>query len=242
MEIIHQHFEIISSTQTYARDHISCKPHQFFIISADQQTRGIGQRSKEWRSPMGNIYVSYVFALPVEQSMLFLRYPSVMALCVIDALEFYEIHGRIKWINDVLINQKKIAGILCENHGSSLDHPHYFKAVVGIGLNVNTEPLDTNQPVTSMMTEIHTYYDVKDVLTTLTNKIMMQIPMLQKNGPAYLYDRIHTYWDFLNQMVTVTLTTGETITGIFKGVRPDGACIIDDHGQHHYVTNGHLKG
>jgi BirA family biotin operon repressor/biotin-[acetyl-CoA-carboxylase] ligase len=244
MEIIDQHFESISSTQTYARNHVSCMhPDQFFIISADLQTHGIGQRSKKWSSPGGgNIYVSYVCLLPLKQQMLFLRYPSVIALCIVDTLDAYGIKGRIKWVNDVLVEEKKIAGILCENQGTSSDHPNYFKAIIGIGLNVNMLPKNIDQPVTSMARETHINYNVKSVFDTLNKMVIKHIPNLQNNGPSYLYDRIDTYWEFLNQMVTITLATGENIFGVFKGVRPeDGACIIDNNKRIHYVRNGHLK-
>ena len=73
---------------------------------ADKMTAGQGQRSNTWSSPEGNCYVTYLFSLNNSKSI----YTVFMASLAV--LETLPIQAKIKWINDLFVNDKKIAGIL----------------------------------------------------------------------------------------------------------------------------------
>ncbi len=134
------HLESISSTNEYALEALKKgNVKHGSLISADFQESGKGQRSKEWESEKAkNLLLSYVLTpinLMVEKSF---ELNFVCALAVYDFLKFYapnsEVH--IKWPNDIILNQKKIAGILIENSIKSGLLKH---AILGIGINVNQE-------------------------------------------------------------------------------------------------------
>lgn len=106
-------------------------------LLADYQTGGRGQSGASWYSSRGkNLLVSYLFfphSLPPES--LFILNKSV-AVGIYDCLLSYQILPVIKWPNDILVNEKKIAGVLIENvlRGSQIQY-----CIIGIGLNVNED-------------------------------------------------------------------------------------------------------
>ena len=109
-------------------------PHGTTVV-ANMQTAGKGRRGKTWQSPEGSaIYMTIMLKpdfLPDKASMLTL----VMALSVADAIEETTgLQSGIKWPNDIVVNHKKVCGILTEMNAES-DYIQYV--VIGVGINVN---------------------------------------------------------------------------------------------------------
>ena len=98
------------------------------VIVAERQSAGRGQHGRRWESPAGGMYLSAVVELiPAEAR-------AVLAL-VVGVAVAEAINARIRWPNDLVIGDKKVGGILCE----SLAQGARWTAVIGIGINVNTE-------------------------------------------------------------------------------------------------------
>ena len=123
------------------------------LIVSDRQTAGKGRRGRGWDSPSGaSIYMSILLRpdiLPDKAPMLTL----VMALAVVRAVR--EITGEeagIKWPNDIVLNKKKICGILTEM-SAEIDYINHV--VIGVGINVNTEdfPEEIKKTATSLFIE-----------------------------------------------------------------------------------------
>lgn len=118
------------------------------LILAEQQTAGRGRRGRPWVSPFGeNLYLSLV--LPVDGGARQLDGLSLsVGVAVQRALAGYGIQGLgLKWPNDVLVGGRKLAGILLELHGDPADK---CAVVIGIGINVNMQSADVDQPWTSL--------------------------------------------------------------------------------------------
>ncbi|MCK5246963.1 biotin--[acetyl-CoA-carboxylase] ligase [Candidatus Bipolaricaulota bacterium] len=107
------------------------------IVWAKRQTAGHGRRGREWASPEGNLYFSILLRPPYPvQSVMQLGF--VMANAIADALAVILPRGAFvhtKWPNDVLVEGRKVAGVLIETTGDL--------SLVGIGLNLVSAPLDT---------------------------------------------------------------------------------------------------
>lgn len=134
------HFKTIDSTNIFAMELLSkTNPINGTVISTDFQTNGKGQIGRTWQSdPYQNLAFSIIlyphFLKPKDQFAL----SKAMALGVLDFLQNLNLdlttnRLRIKWPNDIYINNKKICGILIQN---ILSGSTYKAAVVGIGLNV----------------------------------------------------------------------------------------------------------
>src|SRR5690242_3461179 len=139
------YFPVIGSTMTEAaRLAVSGAPHGSIVI-AEEQTAGIGRFGRHWLSePEAGIYCSILLRLPVEPAGL----PIVtlaLGLATAEAIEQSTgIDCDLRWPNDVLVNERKVAGILAQLHETCI--------VAGIGINVNqTElPDDLRTPATSL--------------------------------------------------------------------------------------------
>ncbi|NPA47740.1 MAG: biotin--[acetyl-CoA-carboxylase] ligase [Thermococci archaeon] len=119
----------VDSTNEYAK-RIAPHEEEGTVVIAERQHSGKGRRGRYWASPEGGLWMSVILKPGRCESLTLLVFAA--ALAVTDTLEEFGIKGRIKWPNDVLVNGKKICGILTE--GRIGDY-----VVVGVGLNVNND-------------------------------------------------------------------------------------------------------
>ncbi len=122
------------------------------VVMAEMQRKGKGRRGRQWVSPAGrNLYVSVLLRpplIPFEASLITLM--AAVRICK-TMEEMFQLQPRIKWPNDVLLEGKKIAGILAEMHAEQ-ERIHFL--VLGIGVNLNMTPdmfpADIQYPATSL--------------------------------------------------------------------------------------------
>ena len=143
---IHHLTEPVASTQDEARKLLTeSKGEQFFAVIADQQQAGRGTNGRNWESSTGNLYLTV--ALPMAQiPVLLTLLPLQIAVLVADRAETILKHHcgsenvprvRVKWPNDVLVDQAKLSGTLIES-ASSANNETWF--LIGIGVNVQHAP------------------------------------------------------------------------------------------------------
>ena len=120
----------VGSTNDYARE-IAEEVPEGVVVVARRQSSGRGRKGRNWVSPEGGLWMTVILKPRTTPEHL-PKLVFIGALAVVDALSHYGIPAEIKWPNDVLVNGKKIAGILSE---CKLNH----FALLGIGLNVNNE-------------------------------------------------------------------------------------------------------
>ena len=206
--------------------------HEGSVIITDRQLSGRGQRGAKWVSEHGkNLTLSIVlkpsFLEPKEQFFLNV----VISLAVCEALKSYLSTVLVKWPNDIMVNDKKIGGILIENQikGNVLAN-----SIVGIGLNVNQTvfPLAT---ATSLRLITGKDVILQQVLESLLKQIEVHYIRLKKRqtaslmkdylGALYWRGAIHTFSD----------KQGE-FTGLITGVDASGRLHIDINGLDRYFA------
>jgi BirA family biotin operon repressor/biotin-[acetyl-CoA-carboxylase] ligase len=131
------YFASVTSTNDIARQQALGKSPEGTAVIAERQTSGRGRLKREWVSPEGNIAVTVVL-YPDRKNLYFLT--MLAALAVQRGIEKTTgVKCQLKWPNDVLVNGKKVCGILLESKASveSVDY-----ALVGIGINVNMKIAD----------------------------------------------------------------------------------------------------
>lgn len=129
--------ESVDSTNTWAKKVAEEDSHKRFLLVANQQLKGRGRRGRVWESPGGkDIYLSLLLRediAPARAAMLTL----VMGLSVAQAIEGAAgLSPQIKWPNDIVMDKKKVCGILTEM-SAQMDYVNYV--VIGVGINVNAE-------------------------------------------------------------------------------------------------------
>lgn len=145
------------------------RPTEGTCICAYFQTEGKGQRSNQWLSlPSENLLVSFILYPPMHAASEPFTLSKAAALAVRETIAELTNHSvEIKWPNDILIDGKKIAGILIENQwlGST-----WHAAVVGIGININQREFDVEHATSlSLITDLVT--DPEIVLKNLKAKL-----------------------------------------------------------------------
>jgi len=151
-------FKELPSTQIYCRENYSnllSKEKTWHLIIAETQTNGIGQEERKWESQSKNIYCTFVIPMKSSFLMFFNFIPLIVVYSIAKVLKKYGVDAKVKWINDVHVNNKKIGGILCESFTIGLESV----VLIGIGINTNMtqdeiDKLIIDQEITSLAVEM----------------------------------------------------------------------------------------
>ena len=129
--------DTVDSTNSWAKKNIATfRDDVPTVITAREQTNGRGRFGRPWLSPHGqNLYLTIVEK--IRPPLQLIHYSQATALAIAKALQAYTITAQIKWPNDLLVDGKKICGILVEEASKGKDS----WVIVGIGLNVNMDPV-----------------------------------------------------------------------------------------------------
>lgn len=214
-----------SSTNTAIQSKLTHTKSPIVII-AEHQSAGRGRRGKTWLSPFGkNIYLSMSWRFNEGMSRLD-GLSLVVGLAVIKMLEFAQIEGvKLKWPNDLMLNNKKIGGILLEISGDPLAE---CSVIIGIGLNVNVLPsrLAIDQPWSSLKIEEGKEFDRNLLVSVLLNSLAKMLTIFAKEGFEYFYP-LWNKVDWL-QNREVCIYQGDNVDfGKVVGVSKSGALMLD---------------
>ena len=220
------HFETIGSTNTWAKMHAgTLDPDKITRITADVQTAGRGRFNRVWLSPKGeNILATFFFTLP-KHSPILSHVGQILGLSCAAVLERHGFSPQIKWVNDILLEEKKVAGILAET--VTLDNSMGVAVGIGININMKQEALDViDQPATSLAALSGRAWSVQELLGELTQQFVLDLNTLKTAGfsPFHKqYDKLIAY-----KGKTVTCSNGSAlVTGICRSVDQEGQLLIE---------------
>ena len=197
------------------------------LVIADMQSAGKGSRGRCWESPKGTgIFMSAVFRpklLPVKASMITL----VAAYSIASELrKTYGLDVKIKWPNDIVLNRKKIVGILTEM-SSEMDFIHYI--VTGIGINVNMEkfPEELADKATSLYMESGTRFQRAKLAASFLNRMEKDYEQFAAQGSlAFLKDAYNEMLINRGETVRILQYQGEWC-GIARGINENGELLVE---------------
>ena len=194
-----QHFDSTTSTNLIAHQWaIEGAPHGS-IVTAGEQTAGVGRRGREWISaPDKGIYLSIVlrpqkYFLPQQCTLL-------LAVAACRALEqSADVHAQTKWPNDILLQGKKVGGILCSGEWR---HDELAFIIAGIGLNINQTkdelPERPIYPATSLCQISGEEHDVEQVLS----KVLLEMNTLeQQNDWSTIHQEFQRRCIFMGEVI-----------------------------------------
>ena len=244
-------FQSIDSTNTYARELAEKESASGAVILAEQQTAGRGRRGKTWVSPFAaNIYLSVVWDF--EQGAQSLEGLSLaVGVAVKRALTAHGVGGvKLKWPNDIYVEQKKLGGILLEMIGDPAGH---CTVVVGVGLNIAMPAQQGSaieQDWTDVTTELqrHPATAVEASLPSrnklaagLISEILPLLSTFQSQGFAAYRDEWQAADAFFGLSAVIS-TPNQSITGVVKGVDSNGALRLElDNGKIENFIGGELS-
>lgn len=202
------------------------------VVVADSQTAGRGRQARSWFSPGGvNLYCSILVRpsnihIPFGDWLSWIPLASAVALTE-TVRTVAGVPLSLKWPNDLLFNEKKIGGILCEN---GTDQSKQAFVVIGIGLNVNVEP-DSFPPdlaVTagSLMQGSQRPIDRNRLLSQLLNDLEQVLDELGLEGPRRLQHAYTAACATIGKRVRVVLAGSRELLGVAQAIGRDGALLV----------------
>jgi len=198
------------------------------LIMADSQTAGRGRMTRTWFSPSGaNLYFSLLLRPDVELAVA-PSLPLVVGLAVAEAIVACApaLLPKIKWPNDILVNGKKICGILCELQ-TRQDNVDYI--VVGIGVNVNLTadqiPAELKERTTSVLIENGEPLKREQLLAAILNRLEPIYDNWRAFGFKPLVQNINAL-DALRGFSIRVDHAGSPLEGIASGIQDDGSLLL----------------
>ena len=140
-------FRSLSSTQELAKELVNAKGALRvggYVIIADSQLSGTGRNGREWASPRGGIWLSVILSSMLHPSKC-ISFSFGASLAVSEAItQSTGLESKLKWPNDVLIDGKKVSGVLVD---ASVNSSSIEYVIVGIGVNVNVNSAEVQRDI-----------------------------------------------------------------------------------------------
>ncbi|NGZ03067.1 MAG: biotin--[acetyl-CoA-carboxylase] ligase [Nitrospira sp. WS238] len=202
------------------------------VVLAECQSGGHGRHGRHWFSPPGcNIYCSTIVRAEAQKLPLTQRLPwtpLLSALAVAEAVrQMTTISLTLKWPNDLLLDERKVGGILCESVFQTSGDP---TIIIGIGLNVNLareDFPDELRPIAASLAEISVQpIDRNRLVAQVLLELEQCLDEFLSNGSSRLRQAYLTRCATLGRQVLIRFTSQEQILGIAEGIAADGALQV----------------
>lgn len=214
-----------SSTNDTIKEYLPAREN--IALCAERQTGGKGTKGRAFLSDMGGVYCSFLTFyrdFPATRAFEIMMHA---ATSVCRTVEQFGVTPEIKWPNDVLVNGKKLCGILIENGfaGGSVDH-----SIVGIGVNATNDVSALGGIATSLKETSPMQVTVEEVRNALIENYC------QASG----YDDYLHYVRFLGRPIFVT-EGGREYEAVARRILPDGRLEIEAHGEVRALSSAELR-
>lgn len=218
----------VSSTNTIAKFLSMQNNENGTVIISEKQTKGKGRTGKDWESPLGGIWLSIIMKPNVEQS----RFPLITlatGVAVAKTLEKIGIENpEIKWPNDILINGKKVCGILTESVAKS---NKIENVVIGVGIDANIEtaqfPNELKEITTTLKEELGKECDENLIIKIFLEEFEEICELFNHES----YEQILNNWRkrsyTIGKIVEVKKPFNPSFDAYVVGINEEGALIVE---------------
>jgi len=236
----------VDSTNRFLVDAPSPPIGQAAVCVAEVQTAGRGRRGRSWLAPFGSgvcLSLAWQFA---ESPPTFSALGLAVGVAVLRALRrFGGAEAKLKWPNDVLWTQRKLAGILIEMRGEASGPA---RVVIGIGMNLllpAATRLALAEQQAALVTDLHEMLRDRTpgrntLVAALIDELITMLRQFEHQGFSAFEAEWRASDSLLNAQVRV-LSASETVDGIARGVAPDGALMVDVRGQAQRFLSGDVS-
>ena len=204
-----------------------------WAVVAEAMTKGRGTLDHAWHAPVGGLYTSFILREPGDVRLLTLA----LGVAVCDVLEVAGVDAQLKWVNDVYVGGRKVAGILVESEatGSRIDF-----LVCGIGINVNGKRASFPKPLaetaTTVEEELACEQCIPDLETLLWERVAARVEQLRIGEGASVLAAF-AQRDFLQGKRVRVDQGGEVAQGIASGLDGQGRLRLQ-HGTELVLVSG----
>jgi BirA family biotin operon repressor/biotin-[acetyl-CoA-carboxylase] ligase len=221
------YFTEISSTNSHARELAEKGAAEGEVVLAESQTHGRGRLGRRWESPpLANLYLSVI----LRPKLAPVHAPQITLMAAVALAEtvgsFIPQKATIKWPNDILVNGKKLAGILTE---AACVPERVEYVILGIGVNVNypidSMPQELRQGATSLLDLTRIEVNRESFLRRLIQDLDRCYGDLEQSGFEPLAPRWEAHFGLRGQRVRVELID-QVVVGRARGIAQDGALLV----------------
>ena len=206
------YFDSLPSTSTYIRENIDKVLENEYIVAINQ-TNGRGRCGNIWFSQKGNLMFSFSINTKKYNSNIINIITLIVGLSLFEAIKEYckiDKGLEIKWPNDLMLNSKKLSGILCENVSGK------DKVVVGIGVNTNQKLLDESIKSKAISLCSVTEYEIDNEQLLITfdkhlNLMLNELKNEYNNSLKKIVDKLNKYNFLINKKFTINDDSQEYI-------------------------------
>ena len=239
MNIIH--LDEVNSTNLYAKQNLEILSDRTIVI-ADKQTNGRGRFDRTWIDlGEGNLFMTIILKPSSSFNEVYANLTQYLSVVLVKILEEYGLSPKIKWPNDVMVNDAKISGILSETvtQGSN------FKGIVlGIGVNLNADKGDLKQikerVATALNIELNREYIDKKLFTEkLLNEFFKNYEEFLKLGFSMIKKEYVQKCNFLNKEISVQVFNKKK-SGIAKRINDNGELVLEKNNIEFILTMGDI--
>ena len=196
------------------------------VVIAEQQKSGRGRQKRKWLSPKGGIWLSVVFKPDIPTAKItMLSFAAALAVC--EAIRATGLDAQLKWPNDVMIYDKKVAGILLDISAEADQVNH---AVVGIGINANVDASAISArlngtKVTSISDELGRVASRLDLTRAVLENLERWYLEIETHGAGAILREWKKNSDMLGRKVSVK-QNNKTIHGVAADINDDGSLLL----------------
>ncbi len=229
------HYDAVESTNDTLKELLGTNVPEGLVLWADRQAAGKGRHGRAWASPLGGLYVS-ILLRPKETNAQVLGLLAGMPL--VKALRHFGVFAGLKWPNDAIFQDRKIAGILSEG----VYRRDTFHVIVGVGVNTNVDldrlPPDVQPRATTLKREVNLFVANEDFLEYYLDQLDDVYSRYRNTPVALMMKEYRGACGTIGRNVAVT-TAKEKVTGKAFDVSPAGALLVmDEKGNRHEIADG----
>jgi BirA family biotin operon repressor/biotin-[acetyl-CoA-carboxylase] ligase len=224
--------EKVNSTNSFLKENAYKFP-DWFILRAGEQTNGYGRFERIWQCEK-NKDIAMSMIIPVDKKILpyAANLTQIVGLSIAEILQDF-VPVKIKWANDILVEDRKICGILLNGISSG----ESMKIIAGIGLNVNSQREKQGGIfAVSLFDRTQKIFDLDELAKKIVKKIIENIEILSQSGLSEFIEKLNNKLAFKGETKTI-IDCEKKITGIILGVGENGELIMQtDNGVQKFIS------
>jgi len=229
----------VNSTNSFLSENLN--DSSFFegvVVVANAQTQGRGQGENLWHSNSGDNLLFSVLLQPKCDLIYQFYLNQFIAVSICQTLKQFGLDCQIKWPNDILVNKKKIAGILIEN---KIQGRMLHSSIVGVGLNVNQSDFpDQFINPTSMKLLLKDSIDINHVLETLIVQLEKHYFQFKRNELNVINENYQSLL-FKRNEKAYFIIKGKRVETIIREVNKQGEIVLEIDNELKSFSNSEIK-
>jgi len=219
-----KHYKSVNSTMDTIKKLFSNDQNKLFVL-ADTQIEGKGRRGNFWHSPEGNIYLSFSLEMLIDIKDHFIINAAV-ALTIAKTIDFIcNVSSKIKWPNDILVNGKKISGLITE----IIKQKNTNYIIIGVGINVDSSPIISKYP-TTFSKDINSSFEKIEIIKLFILNFFKKYKKIEYSVYDSILKNFKNKLLYLNENINLQLDRSKFIKGRFEDINLDGSIVISIDG------------